>query len=337
MPEFVRPWVLLLALLVPLLVWWWLRQRRGALRFPDAESFAHLPSRRAAFARYGGAVLRGFTILLVIVALSGPRWPDRRTRIPTEGIALVMAVDVSGSMAEADYEWEGDPVTRLEAVKRAFRLFVQGGPGPDGAGLQGRSGDLIGLVTFASRPESPCPLTLSHSVLLDMLDAQRPRHIPGEAQTNISDAIVLGLHRLESSGPRRKVLVLLSDGEHNVPTPGSEWTPRQAAQIAANLGVPIYTIDAEGLGSQGNVPAGMPDGHKTLQDIANITHGRAFEAHDTKGLLSVCEEIDRLERVQIQSFHYRRYHEGFVWFGLGSFVVWVLTALLEMTVWRRLP
>jgi Ca-activated chloride channel family protein len=87
--------------------------------------------------------------------------PDRRTRLPTEGIAAVMLLDVSGSMAEPDYDWDGEPVERLEAVKRAFRLFVEGGAMLRWSHTPGRPTDLLGLVTFATRPDSPCPLTLS--------------------------------------------------------------------------------------------------------------------------------------------------------------------------------
>src|SRR5262249_26551214 len=153
------------------------------------------------------------------------------------------------SMAEPDFDWQGRPINRLDAAKRVFRLFVAGGEGPDGQHLEGRSGDLIGLVTFATWPESLCPLTLSHSVLLRMLDEEegrgvRPRTVPTESRTNIGDAIAWGLHRLDKAATARKIIVLLSDGEHNVPPPA--LTPRQAAQLAANKRVPVYAIDAGG-------------------------------------------------------------------------------------------
>lgn len=336
MPEFTQPWLLLLALLVPPLAWWWLRQRHAAVRYPSAGALTGLPPGRSAFVRYGGLTLRVVALLLLVAALAGTRWPDHRTRLPTEGIAIVMLLDVSGSMAEPDYDWDGEPVERLEAVKRVFRLFVEGGESPNGQTLPGRPTDLIGLVTFGTRPDSPCPLTLSHTVLLDMLRAEKPRRVPGESQTNISDAIVLGLHRLHSAGPRRRVLVLLSDGEHNMPAPPSGWTPRQAAQVAANLGVVIHTIDAAGVASENGEPA-APDGSKTLREVAAIARGRHFTARDTMSLLNVCQEIDRLEREEIRSFQYRRYFEGYPWFGLASFVLWVTLQVLEMTFWRRLP
>jgi Ca-activated chloride channel family protein len=347
MPHFANPLLLLLLPLIGPLVWWWQRQRRAALRFPDTGWLVGLPVGRSRVARWGGALLRGLALLLLVVALAGPRWPDRRTRIPTEGISIVMVVDVSGSMAEPDFDWQGHPTSRLEAVKRAFRLFVEGGDASDGSHFDGRPSDLIGLVTFATRPASPCPLTLSHSVLLQLLDAERPRSVPGESETNISDALVLGLHRLQNAETKRKIMVLLSDGEHNVPHPPSDWTPRQAAQIAANLHVPVYAIDAGAALPAAAEPDPADDtvavralreaGKHTLQEVAHITAGRYFRADDAHALLNVCQEIDRLERSEILSFQYRRYYEGYPWFAGASLAFWLAVLGLEMTFWRRVP
>ena len=242
-----------------------------------------------------------------------------------------MLLDASGSMAEPFGEWQGEPVSRLDAVKKTFHVFVEGGAGPTGEPLEGRPTDLIGLVAFARRPDTVCPLTLSHSVLLRLLDDEQPRP-PGESETNISDAIVIGLDRLKSAGTRRKVLVLLSDGEHNVPHPESEWTPRQAAQIAANLRIPIYAIDAGGDTAEVDAAAGK----KTLQSVAEITRGKYFEARDTNALVSVCREIDALERAEIQSFQYREY-DVFAWLGLGALTMLASVQVLELTAWRKLP
>lgn len=350
MCDFAHPAFLLLALLVPLLVWRWLRQRPGALLYPDTGWLAGLPAGRNQWARWGGAGLRAGALLFLVIALAGPRWPDSGTRLPTEGIAIVMLVDVSGSMAEPDFDWHGQPISRLEAVKKVFHLFVEGGEGPNGETLEGRADDLIGLVTFATWPHSACPLTLSHAVLLRLLDAEQPRSVPTESRTNISDAIVWGLHRLDNAQNGRKVLVLLSDGEHNVPE--SPVTPRQAAQLAANRRVPIYTIDAGGE-TESALEAGVEErkseldtqaaakirveGMRMLQAVATITGGKSFQARDTATLLAVCREIDRLERREIQSFQYRRYFEGFPWVGLAGLACWVLVKVLEMTWWLRIP
>jgi Ca-activated chloride channel family protein len=343
MVHLTQPWFLLLLPLVPLLVWCWWRQRRGALRYPHLGLLAGLPPGRARVARWGGAGLRAAGLVALLLALAGPRWPDLRTRINTEGIAITMLVDVSGSMAERDFHWSDERISRLDAVKRAFRLFVAGGDGPDGEHLEGRPEDLVGLVTFAARPESPCPLTLSHSVLLHLMDAEQPRSVPTESQTNIGDAIAWGLHDLHSAAARRKVLILLSDGEHNVPPPALK--PRQAAQLAANLRVPIYAIDAGGDSQGQEAPSGERSqsvtdraaGERTLQAVARITGGRYFRAQDTATLLAVCREIDRLERQEIPSYQYRRYYEGYPWLGLAALALFVTVQALEKTLWQRVP
>jgi Ca-activated chloride channel family protein len=207
-------------------------------------------------------------------------------------------------------------------------------------------------VTFATRPETACPLTLSHSVLLRLLQEEQPRTIPGESETNISDAVAMGLHRLRSAGPRRKVLVLLSDGEHNVPHPQSGWTPRQAAQVANGLHVPIYSIDAGGFGASSKEPAAKEESNgehapspgevralavRTLEEMARISHGQYFQARDTKGLLNACRAIDDLERSELRSFQYRRYHEAYPWFALAAFMLFAAALSLERTIWRRIP
>jgi Ca-activated chloride channel family protein len=280
--------------------------------------------------------LRAAGILALVVALAGPRWPDPGTRLPAEGIAVVMVLDVSGSMSERDFLWNGEQITRLEAAKRAFRLFVQGG---DAAGtrLPGRGGDQIGLVAFAVEPEDTCPLTLSHDVLLDLLHAEEPHGLPDTA-TNIGDALAWGLTKLEPAGNRRKVLVLLSDGEHNIPPPA--LTPRQAGQLAANRGVPIYAIDA---GPPAAADASAEDtqaratGQRMLQSVAALTNGKAFAAHDASALVAAIAEIDRLERRPAESFQYRRYAEAFPWCGLAALACFAAALGLERTAWRRVP
>jgi Ca-activated chloride channel family protein len=344
MVSLAHPSLLLLLLLLPAVAWLWQRRQRAALLHPCADLLRDLLPGRARRAARVGTALRLAGLAALIVALAGPRWPDLRTRIEPEGVALMMVVDVSGSMAEPDFRWDGQPISRLQAVQRAFRLFVEGGSTDEAAGgssaahFDGRPTDLIGLVTFGTHPECDCPLTLSHNALLTILDGQVPRHVPGESETNLSDAIALALERLRSAGPRRKVLVLLSDGEHNVARPESEWSPRQAAHVAAGLGVPIYTIDAGGApGTEGESTAQRIAGAQTLQELARIAKGRSFAARDTAGLLEACRDIDRLERAPIQSFQYRRYHEAYPWLAIAGLVAFAVALGLEQTTWRRLP
>lgn len=341
--HFSHPELLFLGLLLPPLLWWWRRQRRGSVRHPAAARLTALPAGRSRVAFWGGTTMRMLSLLLLVLAAAGPRWPDLKTRITTEGIAIVMVADVSGSMATRDFDWQGRPVSRLEAVKNVFRLFVEGGDALGGR-LEGRPTDLIGLVAFGTRPDTACPLTLSHSALLRLMDEQQPRSVPGESETNISDAIALGLHRLKSAGPRRKVLILLSDGEHNVPVPPSGWKPRQAAEVARSQQVPVYVVDAAGLGLSVEEPGARENSLavreaavRTLQTVAAVSGGQYFKADNTAGLVEVYRQIDRKERESIESFQFRRYHEGYAWLGLASFVLFAGALALDMTVWRRIP
>jgi Ca-activated chloride channel homolog len=340
LPDLLHPLALLLLIGVPPLVWWWLRPGRAALRYPDTRPLGALPHGRSVAARRGGAALRAAGLTFIVLALAGLRWPDGGSRIPTEGIAIAMVVDVSGSMAEPDFTWQGEKISRLDAARRAFRLFVEGGTSPDGEQLEGRPHDLMSLVAFGTRPDSVCPLTLDHDVLLQLLNEQQPRGAL-EGQTNIGDALAWALIRLQSAGQRRKVVVLLTDGEHNVPPPALK--PRQAAQLAGNLGVSIYAIDAGSdetaaaePGSKETSAIDRLNARKTLQDIAKITGGASFEARDGKALLSACHRIDELEKQRIVSFQYERYFDVYPWLGLGSLVCWVLVVVLEATLWRKL-
>lgn len=343
-PTFAHPLVLLLLLPVPLLLVWWRRQGRSSLRFSSGDLLRGLPGGRTHWAQHGGWLLRGLGLAALIIALSGPRWPDPGSRIPTEGLALTLVLDVSRSMDNADFLWDNQLLSRLEGVKKIFRLFVAGGQTPDGQELAGRPQDLIGLVTFATRPETACPLTLDHGTLLKILDEVQPRTLITEAATNPGDALAWALVSLHKAPTRRKVILFLTDGEANVPPPALH--PRQAAQLAGNLGIPIYVIDAnpESPGEEGVKEEGRPDSlqdnlqaQKILQDVAAITKGQYFQASSARTLGEVSAAIDRLERSRIETFQYSRYHEGFAWFSVSALALWLSVVFLEATVWRRCP
>ena len=339
MPTFAHPILLLLILSVPPLLWLWRRRGRTALLFSNVSLVASLPKGRSRRAFWGGLLLRGLGLSFLVVALAGPRWPDAGTRLPTEGIAIAMVVDVSASMNEPDFSWQHQLLTRLEGVKKVFRLFVTGGDGTGGAKLEPRPNDLVSLVVFATRPETACPLTLDHTALLKILDAEQPRRLATEATTNPGDALSWALIALNRAPTRRKVLMFLTDGESNVPPPA--LTPRQAAQLAGNLGIPIYAI---GAGPElAKVPQDAKDAknlgaaRESLREIAHISGGRYFPAADGNALAEACSQIDELERTRITSFQYRRYHEGFAIFALLGLAAWLVVVGLECTRWRRVP
>lgn len=335
-PEFL--WLLPLA---ALLAWVCLTRQRPAIRFSDVSLFAGPHGSRAARARWGGAILRGLACAALIVACAGPRVPDERTRIPADAIAVMMLMDVSDTMGGMVTWAPGTPeITRLEAARRSFKLFVLGGESPDGTKFESRSGDQIGLVAFASVPQTVCPLTLNHTVLVKVADDLT---VKGgvDAGTNVGDAIAEGLVRLEGSkGPKTKLLILLSDGQHVQSKEGKDaglW-PRQAAQLAANLGYKIYTIDVGPDPDPGTPPDDeRREGRETLRVIAEMTGGKAFIATRGSDMLTAYKEIDSAERVAVETFQYRRYFE-FYWWCAGAAVVFLtLMRVLERTRWQMVP
>jgi Ca-activated chloride channel family protein len=341
---FAHPILLWFTPLAAVLPWWWLRRPRAALRFSDSSLFEGLPRGRAVRARWGGAMLRALACLALIIACAGPRLPDEKTRLPAEGIAIVLALDVSGSMAEKDSVWSASlpPLSRLDTAKRSFALFIKGGDAPDGTHFDPRDSDQVGLVAFAAVPDTACPLTLNHSVLLRVAEGLEPRS-GIDAGTNVGDAIAEGLIRLEKgAGDRRKVLIVLSDGEHNIfkEGPSDPLKPKQAAQLAANLGIKIYTIDAGGEPTDA-MPQDVQDqrkqGRETLKAVADLTGGRSFSASSGAELLAAYREISLLEKSSVESFTYRRWFEYYPWFAAAAVILLVLVHLLERTCWRVVP
>lgn len=341
-PTFAHPWALLLLAALPLLVWRWRRRHRASLTLPAAGALAALPPGRSRGAERGGLWLRVAGMAALIIALAGPRWPDEGSRIPTEGISIAFVLDASHSMSETDFRWGDHLLSRFDGVKKVFRLLAEGGAGLKGETFAGRPQDLLALVLFATRPETTCPLTLDHAALLQILDAEQPRSVITEATTNPGDAVAWALVALQKAPTRRKAIILLTDGESNVPPPA--LTPRQAAQLAGNLRVPIYAIDAAPMEDvQGDAvkrEAAKGDAEKaqqTLREITTLTQGRYFRATDGAELTQALHAIDQLERDVIQSFQYRRYDEGYPWFALAALACWLLVIGLETTWWRKVP
>lgn len=328
--HFAHPDFLWLLLLLPPLGWWWLRRRRAAVRHPAASGLGKLPQGRARWIKWLSLGLRLAIVGLLIIGLARLRWPDEQTRIPAQSVAIQMVLDVSGSMAEKDYALGSEKISRLEAARQAFRQFLLG----DGGVMAGRGDDLVGLITFAARQESACPPTLTHSAILKMLDEAQPVGVPPDAATNIGDALILAIQYLEHARPEQKVIILLSDGEHNVPPEvvADAQKPRQAAAIAKARGMRMYAIYA------GPETSATPsDGEQSLRDAAEMTGGQAFRAANANALLNVCRQIDALEKTRIESFQYFRYHEAYPWLGSICIVLLMNLLLLEGTRWRRLP
>ena len=337
--EFREPLLLVLALLaVP--VYLLARRSPGRVLF---SSLALLPGRgrslRSRLAWLPDAAV-ALALVALVVAAAGPRVGERFSRVHREGIAIMMVIDVSGSMQALDLSTEDRERTRLEAVQDVFEAFVLGG-----GGLPGRRDDAIGLVRFAGYADTAAPLTLDHENLAAAarnLEIVRER---AEDGTAIGDALGLAVERLRGATASSRVVLLLTDGVHNA---GVE-SPGAAAELARSMGIKVYTI---GAGTTGLAPVRVEDprtgrtalraisvevDEAVLADVAERTAGRFFRADDAQALTDVYAEIDRLERTRISEERYRQYEEFFaIPLALGLALA-ALGWLARVAVFARLP
>ena len=285
------------------------------------------------------AALLALACLCLAVAMAGPRSGDATTKIKREGVAIMLAVDRSGSMDARDFV-EGDySVSRLDAVKGALREFVLGG-----GRAAGRPNDLIGVVAFGTYADGVCPLTLDHGNLMTIVDDLEVARVQSEAATAVGEGLALATERLRAHPAHSKVIVLLTDGVNNA----GEIAPLQAAELAATLGIKIYTV---GAGSSGVAP--MPvrtrDGRTvlrpsrveideaTLAQIADRTGGRYFNAKSADGLVDTYTAIDELERTEITEVRYMQYREHYPVFVIAALSLIATAGLAAGTALRRLP
>lgn len=330
---FKTPLILAAAVLVPLTVEWFLhRSKRPTLRF---SSLTLLPRERLKWgrAKWTGAVryLRLAALMILCVGLAGPRLVSEHTEYKTEGVDIVLALDISGSMAAEDFTLDGKRVNRLDVVKRVVGEFI-------GA----RASDRIGLVAFSKKAYTVSPLTTDHDWLRQNLDRLRLGLI--EDGTAIGSGVSSALLRLRDSQAKGKVAILLTDGMNN----SGEVDPLAAAEAAQALNVRMYTI---GAGSRGLVPFPVKDmwgrtvyqrvaidlDEELLKKMADLTGGRYFRATDTESLLQVYREIDRLEKVEIEQYGYKEYKELFVPCVWMAFCLIALEIVLGNTVFLKLP
>jgi Ca-activated chloride channel family protein len=275
----------------------------------------------------GLPLLRALALAVLIFALAGPQLGSTKVRRQTEGVDIVLALDISGSMRALDFA----PGSRLDAAKEVARQFVEG-----------RRGDRIGLVVFASNSYTQCPLTTDYAVLQQLLDQVRIGDIADG--TAIGMAIGNALNRLRDAPGQSRVIILLTDGMNNT----GVLDPATAAQLARDLKVRIHTI---GAGSKGRVPYPFEDprggevvrmievdmDEASLQSIAETTGGLYFRATDRESLLRIYERIDALEKTRVETEEYVEYRE------IGPYLLWPALLLLALELglglsWlRRLP
>ena len=318
---FDAPWVLLALALLP--AWWvWRRRRRpAAIVFSRADVLSRGPRAGQRWARALFA-LRNLVLAALIVALARPRTGAAAENITSEGINIVLAIDLSSSMLSEDFQ----PQNRLEVAKEKVKQFILG-----------RRSDRIGLVAFAGEALTQVPLTVDYPVLLAAVDNLEAGQL--EDGTAIGTAIATAANRLRDAPGKSRVMILLTDGENN----RGAIDPRTAAQAAAAIGVKIYTI---GVGSQGMAPVPVGRGlmglrfeyrpveidEALLRDVAKYTGGRYFRAVDAEALQNIYEQINQLEREPVHTRTYVRFTERFRW-PLGAALVALAVEVL-LVAWR---
>lgn len=362
--ELYSPWVLLLLVLAPIAAALALRRTgRANLRFSTFRDLHSLAGSWRVRLRPLPAMVRMICIILLVVALARPRQGSKLHRVTTRGVAMELVVDRSSSM-EAEMDYAGKAMNRLDVVKRVLADFVKGGKG-----MEGRTNDLLGLITFAGYAQTACPLVQAPDALTGFLDQTQIVTQRKEDGTAIGDAIALAAARLEDSTKeiaRRnemlkaqaleqddkdikpdfeiesKVIVLLTDGRNNA----GELHPLEAAKLATDWGIKIYPI---GIGSGearqrmqgifGNfiMPSAQTLNEPLLQEIAKRTGGFYARADDAEALRKITKKIDTLEKSKIESIEYSQYEERFFPFALAALIAVALEILLASTVFRKIP
>lgn len=329
-----------LALLpLALLVFWLATRERGAISFPSLGTIKGAPTSLRARLRQLPGWLLAASVVCLVIALSGPRTGDEQTRVKTEGIAIMLAVDRSGSMDARDFV-DGDySVNRLDAVKQVLTAFVLGGEQ-----TPGRPEDLVGLVAFGTYADSMSPLTLDHANLISIVKDLDVAMEQGETATAIGEGLGLAVERLRTHPAKSKVVVLLTDGVNNA----GVLDPLQAAELARQHQIKVYTVGA-GTNGMAPMPVRMANGQtilrpqpmqmdsRTLKRIADITGGQYFHARDANGLADVYAEIDALERSEINDVKYLQYREHYLWWVLAALLMLAMAQLLQSTWLARLP
>jgi len=328
--RFANPEFLLLLLIIPVLVYWYLRRRvhsEGALRYSSLSIIKGIKKPRSQALRHSLFVLRLLALALVIIGLARPQSGQKEEEITTEGIDIVIALDISSSMLAEDFR----PKNRIQAAKAVAADFIRG-----------RKNDRIGMVVFAAKSFTQCPLTLDYGILLSFMDDIDVGLV--DDGTAIGLAIANSVNRLRNSEAKSKVVILLTDGVNN----RGEVDPVTAAKVAATYGIKIYTI---GVGTQGEALYPVDDpffgkryvrmpveiDEKVLQQVAAITDGRYFRATNKKSLEEVFREIDQLEKTKIEVKEYTRYAELFPGWLQWAMLLLVLEIVLANTRFRKIP
>ena len=328
------PWYLIL---IPFIVagavylYFYSSPRGASMRFSSGKLLTIFSPSLKVILRKNFILIRAVALSFIVIALARPQEPLDAKKIRTKGINIVLAIDTSTSMLAEDFTIAGQQASRINAVKNVAEQFILKRPN-----------DRIGIVVFAAKPYTVCPLTLDHSWLLENL--YRVDVGMTEDGTAIGSGLSAAINRLKDTTAKSKVIVLLTDGVNNAGT----ISPITAAEAANVLAIKTYTIGAGGnepapypvLGRSGyteyqTVPVEIDE--NTLEEIARKTGAKYFRATDTKSLRDIYKEIDRMEKIEVTYQGYSRYRELYHSFLLVGLFLLLFELISANTVLAKIP
>lgn len=327
--EFAYPLFFYALLALPLIVWWYVKKHRtqvADLQISSLQGFENAPRSLRERAKHVPFIIRMLVLILLVVILARPQSSSSSQDITTEGIDIILAMDISGSMLAEDFK-----PNRIEAAKKVATEFIEKRPT-----------DRIGLVVFAGESFTQCPITTDHSVIKNMFSGIKSGML--EDGTAIGMGLATSVKRLKDSEAKSKVVILLTDGVNN----RGSVAPLTAAEIAETFGIRVYTV---GIGTKGTAPYPVRNAFGMMQyqqmevtidedllkEISKMTDGKYFRATDNTSLKEVYEEIDQLEKSKIDVIEYRKKKEEFLPFGIAALLLLLLELLLRNTVLRTIP
>jgi len=308
-------------------MWYILKQRKNeaSLQVSDTRVYAHTPKSYKIYLLHTPFILRIFAFVMIILILARPQTTNNWQNTETEGIDIMLAIDISTSMLAEDLK-----PNRLEAAKEVAAEFINGRPN-----------DNIGLTLFAAESFTQCPLTVDHGVLLNLFQNIKCGLI--EDGTAVGMGIANAATRLKDSKAKSKVIILLTDGSNNK----GDISPLTAAEIAKSFGIRVYTI---GVGTNGLAPYPYPTAagvqyinmpveidEATLTQIAETTDGNYFRATSTSKLKEVYQEIDKLEKTKLNVKAYSKRQENYQPFALILFLCILGEVLLRNSILKKIP
>ena len=327
-----KEYLLLLLLIIPYVLWYVMYRKKSepTMRMSDTFAFRYAPKSWKVRLMPLQMILRLVAFTMLVVALARPQTSNSWKNRQAEGIDIMLAIDVSTSMLAEDLK-----PNRIEAAKMVAAEFISGRPD-----------DNIGLTIFAGESFTQCPMTTDHSSLLNLLQNVRA-DIAARGLISDGTAIGMGLAnavgRLKSSKAKSKVVILLTDGSNNM----GDISPMTAGEIAQSLGIRVYTI---GVGTNKVAPYPMPVAGgvqyvnmpveidtKTLNEIAQTTHGDFYRATNTQELKKIYKEIDQLEKSKMNVKKFRKKYDAFQSFAVMAALALLLEILLRITIFRRIP